>query len=485
MPRLRRSFVVLFALTILAGGRPVGADEQKGNKPADKWLLDRAMTISPQAEPRPALKYHFMPSTWGRKPGNAVPIYLRLVHEQRDETRRRWVEVPTKWNKLPLDQLPLDEARKFLQGHSYMLRQLELGARRQKAEWEYTFDAGDPIGLLLPDMQNMRNYVPLLVLQARVALAEKNYPAAVRALETGFAFSQHISEAPFLISSLVSIAQASIFSDTVLEFIEQPDAPNLYWALTTLPRPMVRLRKGYEFEREVIQLQFPDLADLDRARTAEQWDEVLKRVRKEFRRLLRYDPPAKTLSAETAPDVPASKSPDLATARKYLIEQRKMAADRVKAMPPSQVLVLWMAYTYEDRAGDHFKAIYLPNLQARVVFDAARKRLLAAPYNEGISLARWLLPALEKVLHAQNRLDRRIAALRVIEALRLHAAANGGKLPNKLNEVTVVPVPNDPGTGKPFEYSRDAKGTATLTSTVQGLPLETSGLRYRLTVRAK
>ena len=48
--------------------------------------------------------------------------------------------------------------------------------------------------------------------------------------------------------------------------------------------------------------------------------------------------------------------------------------------------------------------------------------------------------------------------------------------------VTIVPVPNDPTTGKPFEYRRDGT-TATLTSRIAGEPLEVTGLRYRVTLR--
>ena len=71
--------------------------------------------------------------------------------------------------------------------------------------------------------------------------------------------------------------------------------------------------------------------------------------------------------------------------------------------------------------------------------------------------------------------------LRAIEALRMHAAAHGGQLPDSLDQVTVVPVPLDPGTGKPFEYHRDG-ATATLVSRLPGEP-RTPGLRYRVTVR--
>jgi hypothetical protein len=102
--------------------------------------------------------------------------------------------------------------------------------------------------------------------------------------------------------------------------------------------------------------------------------------------------------------------------------------------------------------------------------------------SEGQAAARLFLPALGKVMSAQTRLERNLAALRVVEALRLHAAAHEGKLPDKLSEVTEVPLPDDPGTGKPFGYSRDGD-TATLTSEVPNEPVPNNGVRYRLTLR--
>jgi hypothetical protein len=61
------------------------------------------------------------------------------------------------------------------------------------------------------------------------------------------------------------------------------------------------------------------------------------------------------------------------------------------------------------------------------------------------------VPFLSSVRNAQARVDQRIALLRHIEALRLHAAQHNGKLPAKLADVT-VPLPVDPFTGKPFRY---------------------------------
>ena len=68
-----------------------------------------------------------------------------------------------------------------------------------------------------------------------------------------------------------------------------------------------------------------------------------------------------------------------------------------------------------------------------------------------------------KLYDVVGRTDRRFAALECVEALRLYAAQNG-KWPAALADVTDVPVPTDPMTGKPFEY-RVQENKAVLTRT--------------------
>jgi hypothetical protein len=65
---------------------------------------------------------------------------------------------------------------------------------------------------------------------------------------------------------------------------------------------------------------------------------------------------------------------------------------------------------------------------------------------------RWGLGPLSSTRAAQARVQREFAVLQLLEALRIHAAANGGRLPEKLADVTEVPVPEDPVTDAPFDY---------------------------------
>jgi hypothetical protein len=461
--------------------------------PPSRWMFDRWLQVSPQAAPHPSLRYRLLPLYSELKEGNAVPIYLRLIHEQNDAARKYWTETPQRWNALPVDKIPLDEAREFLRRYRYFLRQFDAGARRRTAEWNYTLDLGDPIGMLLPDAQVMRGYAPLLVLQVRVALAEGDFTAAAHHIETGFAFSRHVGDGPFLISNLVGLALARQFSDTVADFVERPDAPNLYWSLAALPRPLIDMRHALDLEYRMLEMQFPQLADLDRERTSQQWDAVLRHVRADVQRIAvplsespsKKGPPPVVFPRDCAPTDPASKCPDLPAAREYVARARNLTAEKVDAMAPAQLVLLYMVGCYHEWRDELFRVTYLSYPQARALGEQAMNRLRdPASVSEGKALAQVFLPAIPKVIAAQSRAERNLAALRVVEALRLHAAAHKGRLPDRLDEITEISVPDDPATGKPFAYSRD-KDTATLTSEIPGEPAFVSGIRYRVTIRQR
>ena len=61
-------------------------------------------------------------------------------------------------------------------------------------------------------------------------------------------------------------------------------------------------------------------------------------------------------------------------------------------------------------------------------------------------------PISTSCVRKQAELERQLALLRHVEAMRLYAAGHDGKLPADRDDIP-VPLPLDPVTGKPFAYS--------------------------------
>src|SRR5437667_1832181 len=94
----------------------------------------------------------------------------------------------------------------------------------------------------------------------RGAVAMGRFDDALRTAKTMFDLSRHVSEHPVYIGSLVAMAIANVAIGPLEEMLEQPACPNLYWALTNLPCPLVPLTKASEGEQL---WPLAHLADLD------------------------------------------------------------------------------------------------------------------------------------------------------------------------------------------------------------------------------
>ena len=80
-------------------------------------------------------------------------------------------------------------------------------------------------------------------------------------------------------------------------------------------------------------------------------------------------------------------------------------------------------------------------------------------------------------------IERRLAALRTIETIRMFAASHDGKLPAALGDIKEVPVPADPLTGTNFEYQMTGD-KATLTAPAPfGLEPQICKFQYELTMK--
>jgi hypothetical protein len=444
------------------------------------------LAVSPAAEPVPALRYRLLPIASELNPGDAAPIYLRIRHELDSDTLDSISEKERAWADLPLDALPRTEAHAYVDQWGGRLKLLELAARREYCDWSYTLREQhlDAIEILLPDAQGMRTWARLLSLKARVESAEGRFDEALRTTESGMAMGRHIAEAPFLISDLIGVATESLMLDRVEELIARPDAPNLYWALTALPRPLISFREAMEYEQQLAEFMIPELTEVDQEHTTVEWTVLMSKLHRNLlrvaRKLVEAEGSDQSLLAYLGPDVGAFKARALPDARAYLHECRGLSQDQIDRMPDDQILAVGLAGQYRELRDNLFKLSYLPYSEAKRM-TGMRETLLERSKSGLGGVFAALLPSVGAAERAGVQLDRRVAVLRVIEAIRMYSAGHDGALPDSLDAIEQVPVPIDPATGTPFAYERDGDFATLSAPPIENAPKTEIG--YRITIR--
>jgi hypothetical protein len=401
------------------------------------------LTVQPAAAPKPALRYQLLPELKEMNPGNPIHAYLKCFMEQQNFFfNKEAVANREKWQTMPLQELPLKELKGY---GGPALRQADYAARLTTPDWGILLQAKkEGINLLLPDLQQMRSLASALKVRFRGEIAEHRFDDAVRTAQTMFALARHLGEHPTLIGDLVGLAVANVTLGPLEEMIGQPGCPNLYWALTDLPRPFIDLRSGLQGERLLTGVEF---VPFDRNEPMSEAD--LKKALTRVKEMLRYVDGPGGVKGDPISWVEARAKDEghVNVARKRLIASG-LAEERVKTYPALQVVLLDEKREFELRRDEGMKWMMLPYWEAE-------PGLLAPAASEGgDTLFGGFLPAMLKVRRAQARVEQRIALLRHVEALRLFAAEHEGKLPAHLSDVK-VPLPSDPFTGKPFSYKVD------------------------------
>ncbi len=424
----------------------------------EKRITNIRLVVQAMPAPKPALKYQLLPELKEMNPGNPIQNYFKCFMEQQNFFfNKTSADNRDAWQTMPLKDLPLNELRGY---GGAALRQADYAARLDTPDWQILLKAkSDGPNLLLPDVQQLRLLASALMVRFRGEVAERHFDEAIRTAKTMLALARHLGEHPSLIGDLVGIAIAYVTIGPLEEMINQPGCPNLYWALTDLPNPLIDLRKGLQGERMLWESVFTGI-DPTAAMSEAQLKKVLERI------------------AEMTQGSGFGITEDrVAAARKRLIEAG-LTEERVKEFPALQVVLLDAKHQYEVRRDDGMKWMTTPYWQAEVGLLASE----AIREGQDTLFGRMLLGPF-KVRKAQARLEQRIALLRHVETIRLYAADHDGKLPARLDDIQ-VPLPVDPFTGKPFNYKVEGQKAVLRTSPPKGEEANPAyNVRYVITIR--
>jgi hypothetical protein len=444
---MRGSLVILVLVTL---GSPGRSDEAR---PANGDQAARQLVIRPASAPVPALRYALLPGSRAQVADNAALHYYRAALMKETDLPKDYGVEMDRWFTMPVKELPRGKVRALLDKFEDKLREIKLGARCDHCDWgnkQRILAEGSTFSATEGQLQNApREFARLLRLQARLELAEGHLDTALRTLQSGFSLARHVSASPTIINAIIGGGIANVMVLELEEIVQSPGAPNLYWALTELPRPLIELRQALHSQRLwaglVPDLRDPNLGPLTRPELESVAQQIDLQLSGGFK-------PAQGttkgwLTSFTRKDVPPR-------ARQVLLAAGR-TVQQLDATPPLQIYLLYEMHQHDRYFDEIIKWNALPYWQARPRWQLVREQIKAEmPASGSMSLV-WvglLVPSLEKVAFSAVRLERRLAALRCVEAIRLFAASHGGKPPETLAAITEVPVPIDPVTGKDFQY---------------------------------
>jgi hypothetical protein len=466
--------VCLFAVSVASAQR----------QPGDPIKIEAAPA---KASARP-LKYAFRFELVQQQSGNAATDYKEAAKLYKEAKGNEGNDFETNldgWLDIDLKDFPVKEVEEFFKKNKGIQPVLETAARRDLCDWGHREGLRKRgFNLTIPEIQDMRGMIRMVALHSRLNLARGKIEESLQDVRLGLVMARQTAESPLLISSLVGLALTQIMLNRVDEIIQQPGAPNLYGALSDLPAPYVSLRNALEGERLGVLGSFPGMADCVENLNAGPLTE--QQVQDSIKLMEQYEPTFKELAIKEYIALNITLKHE--KAKKALIEAGR-PKEKVEAMPHWQVALLH-AFLHLDSFYDDLVTMQnLPPWEAYAKskeFNQRLRQLKAYGDKNGpaLPLAVYVLPAVERVTRASIRADRRIAALRIVEAIRLYAAEHDGKLPASLADIKEAKIPVDPLTGKAFEYEVVEK-TAVLKGFIppEEMNRPNERLTYEVTIR--
>ncbi len=423
-----------------------------------------------RGEGTPALEHRLWMSESSLKPGSAqvhfgrsLTMWNMLAKEQRNEIQQSWGDDI---------EISLEERREYVKSLDWVYGELHLLAIAE--DQRYDLRLKDKSGvevftMLLPEIQQSRELARCLGHKFRVQVADGDVEGAVSTLRDGFRLGAFIGQGKTLVQSLVGLAIQAIMLEESLALLELEEVPNMYWAYATLPRPLVNMQAPVEFEMEAIGRVFPifeiaETEEHDESYWNSQWAKMAGELSE-----LGGGPNQSQRAALALIGVAGGEK-----TRRRLIESG-MDSKRVAAMPLMQAVLIDTSRELKRASQDLLKAQYLPAPLRKGVLERENERFRTWLREETLTspaavVAGMLLPALLSVDEAVTHKEYVVNRIMTVEAIRMHAHANGGELPESLDELGPAPALPDPYTGKHFGYSLKKQVGGTLVTLTGGVP---------------
>jgi len=478
----RIHYLPILALLLLTfSGRL--AWSQDTSEPAKKESIRTVqLLVDPKPEPECALAYRLETPYMEQRPGNGALLYetafasMTQVQAKRPEIGENKLD---EWLNSPVDKLPKQDVRDAISAFKESIHYLDLAGRSECCTWEYPVrDEGLPSSM--PPTGAFRVLMPVLALKARLEMADGDTDAAIGTLRIGMSAARGIGNGPFTIQNIIGTSIARRTLKEVEWLIQSPAAPNMYWALTALPHPLLDMRRSLQMEMDAVYARLPELRRLKNEVLSD--DDVIEIWKKAT--AIQGTKPGDLLEAAFVNTyLVAAATKTYPKAKQYLLARGK-TAEEVESLPKLYVVLLYQHDRNRRLCDAMLKWCDVPYWQAAArlkEFDEASRAMDGDM--DVITMAFSISMPWIRVVYLRNAyMERDLAMLRCVEAIRMYAAGRDSKLPQALSDITEVPIPADPVHGRAFSY-QVAEGKAVIESPAPPGEAARDGLRYEIAIR--
>lgn len=442
------------------------------------------LTLYPKAEPVPALKYKFLPDAFERNSGNAASLYLKAMGFLEQNTVRKKLyelegekpgrELPPRiYLDVPPSKYPIDEVKEYLKLTAFQSPMLEQAWLRDRFEMDRQVkDSKNPFAILLPEIQSFRDIARDQSVRCRLAIAENRIDDAIKIVGQQYAMSRHVGQDDFIVSALVGCAIQGFATEDVYYLVQHPDCPNLFWAASRLPKPLIEWEHCLASESHFVDLQFAKLQQVNtQPRSDAYWQEFITEFADEMKTNgVFYWSGVDAGDDSKVPSDPRAEieshvASNFAAAKEFLVQQSIVSSDKVDSYPKAQIFFLAMKHHFEQSCDELFKWTNVALHQGNQQIEAIEKKNTDRTRPEFTRLSEFLFAG-HAVRSIQARSIQRMLLIQAVEGIRLYGAAHDGKLPESLADLP-YPLPADPASGQPLIYAKKGNA-ATITTATAG-----------------
>jgi hypothetical protein len=428
----------------------------------------RSFELTPVAPPKPALKYQLLYSDRAdRLSGNAALLYLDAVLMMGPDAKEKGIKALAAYESK--DMATFTSLAKELDIPT-VLDELELAARREECDWQPPFRERG-VYTMLPHLEPLAQGITRLVkVKALQQIEDGQAEEAIRTLRLGYELSSKVGREPAMVSSLVSLAIMKQMNSALAQLMNRPESPNLYWALCSIPSRQSIFCHSMDSERSFVEPSIPNFMRLRAGEqlSADEWRGLFDQVWA----ILTSTPGD---GRKRLDPVEHARPETLRKAREEFARSNQMSEAEVAKVDP----IIVLGNFYYRQFGAVFDEQYkLRRLPYPLILPKAKEHSAAvARIQDEQPENPFQVYSFESSIRRFAEVDRQLAALTAVEALRSYAASNDGKLPMRLEDVAETPVPDNPATGEPFEYR--VEGDKAVLSDTQFEP----ALRYTVQIR--